>query len=371
MVATRKYLILLSLFFLLSCSGEKGPKSSPGAQPEKVIKVRTTPVITKTVERRVEAVGTLLPWDEVTVATEVPGTIANILLDMGDKVRVGDVLLRLDSREASIALLEAEASLLASIKTLEKTKAVLEEARTNLNRYKELYSEGVVSKSQMDSVETQYNVAVAQWKEAEARVEETRARAGIVKKRLGDYEVKSPISGEVGKRLVSKGETIREKTPLFVLVKRDVLKFQGAVPERFALDIKVGEGLLVFIDSLPGRPFPGRIERVSPGVDTQTRSLGFEAKVLNPEGRLRPGLFARGSILIRKDAGVPFVPEGAIYSFAGITKVFVILDGKAHERQVKTGIRMEGLIEIDGVRPGEVVAITNLAKLFDGAKVEY
>lgn len=371
----RRVLVILSfLFFILpSCSGEKGQERALNLspKPEEALKVDVATVISKTVVRRVETTGTILPWDEVTVANEIAGTIGRIFVDMGDSVKDGDLLLMLDSREALLELDRSEASLQASIKALEKTKAVLEDAKINLERYRELFREGVVSRVQLDNIETRYSVAVAEVKEAEARVALASAERDITKKRLGDYEIRSPISGEVKKRLVARGETIREKSPMFILVKIDVLKFQGTVPEQYAPAIRVGKTIQVFVDAVPTRPFSGRIERVNPALDSETRTLGFEARLPNPGGLLKPGLFARGFVSVGEEREVPFVPERAVYSSAGITKVFVISDEKAEERQVKPGIREDGMVEIkDGVKPGEMVATANLVNLFDGAKVE-
>jgi membrane fusion protein (multidrug efflux system) len=105
-------------------------------------------------------------------------------------------------------------------------------------------------------------------------------------------------------------------------------------------------------------------------VEVQTRSLSLEARVPNADGRLRPGFFAKGAVLARKDEAVTFVPAEAVTYFVGITKVFVVANGKAEERLVKAGARQGGWIEIaEGVKAGEAVATTNLSQLFNGAPV--
>jgi membrane fusion protein (multidrug efflux system) len=110
---------------------------------------------------------------------------------------------------------------------------------------------------------------------------------------------------------------------------------------------------------------------VSPAVDEQTRSLSLEAKVPNPDKVLKPGFFAKGLILIGVNPQAVFAPEEAIYSYVGITKAFVVHDGAAQERQVKTGVHTSGLVEItEGLHPGETVATSNLPQLYQGAKVQ-
>ncbi len=124
------------------------------------------------------------------------------------------------------------------------------------------------------------------------------------------------------------------------------------------------------VDPVPGREFPGKVTRVSPAVDVASRTVTVEAEVPNPEGVLRPGLFARAAVLLRQDQAVAFVPEGAVAYFAGITKVYVVADGVARERAVSLGARKGGLIEVvRGVKAGEQVATSGLAQLHDGAPV--
>ena len=110
----------------------------------------------------------------------------------------------------------------------------------------------------------------------------------------------------------------------------------------------------VEVEAYPGQTFPGQITRVSPSVDVESRSFQVEASVPNPKGLLKPGFFAKASILVAAERNVPFVPEEAVASFAGIVKVYAIVDGKAEERRVKTGVRRDGRVEIlEGVKVGE------------------
>jgi membrane fusion protein (multidrug efflux system) len=124
------------------------------------------------------------------------------------------------------------------------------------------------------------------------------------------------------------------------------------------------------VDPVPGRDFPGRVTRVSPAVDVASRTVTIEAEVPNPEGQLKPGLFARAAVVLRQDQQVAFVPESAVAYFAGITKVFVVTAGTVRERAVSLGARKDGLIEVvKGVEAGEQVATSGLAQLHDGAPV--
>jgi RND family efflux transporter MFP subunit len=192
-----------------------------------------------------------------------------------------------------------------------------------------------------------------------------------VQKRLGDTTVRAPLAGHIAKRHVSAGEYVKENTPLFTIVVANPLKYVGTVPERQTPELKIGQTLRLSVEAFAERVFTGTITRVAPAVDVTTRTLTVEARVPNDDGALRPGFFAKGAVLVREDRAAVFVPSEAVTSIAGITKVFVVADGKAVEKLVKPGARQGTWVEIpDGLKAGDSVAITNLAALFNGAPVD-
>jgi RND family efflux transporter MFP subunit len=352
------------------CSRGKPQDAASGPQAEQTIAITTKPVETREIKRTVEMVGTLRGWEEVTVSNEMPGTVEKILVDLGDKVTKGQLLIRLDQREAKLALAQAEANLAAAQKALTQAQAEWRDADVNFKRISQLHKEGVIATSQLDIAQTRFDSTEAQVHAREADIDRFHALVDLARKRLSDTEITAPISAEVRQRLVSIGESLKEKTPLLQLVITDPLKLQGSVPERFAPEIRIEQPVDVQVEAFGDRQFPGVVQRVSPAVDEQTRSLALEAKVPNPDKVLKPGFFAKGLILIGVNPQAVFAPEEAIYSYVGITKAFVVHDGTAQERQVKTGVRTSGLIEItEGLLPGEVVATSSLPQLYQGAKV--
>jgi membrane fusion protein (multidrug efflux system) len=155
------------------------------------------------------------------------------------------------------------------------------------------------------------------------------------------------------------------------LVTISSLKFAGDVPERFAPLVQVGRPVSIEVEAYPGQAFPCTITRISPSVDVESRSFQIEASVPNPKGLLKPGFFAKASILTNVERQVPFVPEDAVASLAGVVKVYVVANGKAEERRVKTGQRRDGRVEIlEGVKVGETVATSSLGQLAHGTEVQ-
>lgn len=393
------FFLLGVILAALGCSREKSEAPFASAsQAERKIAITVAQSDVRDVERSVQIVGTLLAQDEVTLANELPATIAKILVDLGDRVQGGEVLIKLDEREPRLEVERATANLQAAREALsraqqvqdsshanvERAQAMLTDAKINLKRFQNLIAEGAISANQLDSAQTQYDVAVASLraseaqyesdrasvKNAEANVEQAMSGLEMARKRLKDTDIVAPFDGSVRKRLVNVGESCKVKTPLMSLVATQALKLQGEVPERFAPRVDVGHAVRVEVEAYPGRKFAGSITRVSPAVDDESRTFTVEASVPNPGGVLKPGFFAKASIVTGMERNVPFVPEEAVVTFAGIVKVYVIAEGKAEERRVKTGQRRDGWFEIlEGVMVGEAVATSGLSQLATGTPV--
>ncbi|MBI4628692.1 MAG: efflux RND transporter periplasmic adaptor subunit [Candidatus Rokubacteria bacterium] len=414
---------------IAGCWGDpSGAQTTKDKAPSvRILVVAVAPVEARAVERTVDATGSLLPWQEVILNTNASGTVARLLVDLGDRVGEDQVVAELDPRELALAVEQADAGARAardslararaqvevaqaqlrqvrqSRRSLEaalnRTRAALEETKVNLARMQSLVERALVAQRDVDVARTQYEAALAQHETAqvelsqfpdrvrvaEAQLESDRsavrvgeadlrrreAELALARKRLGDLTLRAPIAGAIARRHLNPGQYVSENTPVFTIVRSDLLKFTGTVAEHAALHVRPGQPVRVRVEPVPNRQFAGRVTRVSPAVDVTSRTVQVEAEVPNPEGLLKPGLFARAALVLREDRDVAFVPESAISYFAGITRVFVVADGTARERTVSLGARQDGLVEVvKGVEPGEQVATSGLAQLQDGAAVK-
>ena len=403
------------------------PARTNAAATLRPIAVNVTPAQSRAVQRTVETSGSVLANDEMQAKSEQPGTIARLHVDLGDRVAVGSVLADYDRREFMLAVDQAQADLGAAQQTLARAQATAiageaalrrtrdskpmleadvaraesqaEFARMEMERAQQLHKRELIASRDVENARNQLNIAAAQAESARtlaaqypdqvrssdaqynsdlaavraaaAQVKQREAALGLAQKRLGDTTVRASLAGLVAKRHVSAGEYIKENTPLFTIVVANPLKYVGTVPERQAPDLKIGQTLRLGVEAFGDRVFAGSVTRVAPAVDVATRTLTVEARVPNGDSALRPGFFAKGHVLIREDPSAVFVPSEAVTSIAGITKVFVVTNGKAVERLVKPGTRQGTWVEIpEGVKAGETVATTNLAALFNGAPVE-
>jgi len=428
-VASNVSAILLSLAVLVAtaaCNRSQAQAPPAGAQL-RPIAVTTGRAEARAVQRAVETSGSLTAWDEVVAKSEQQGTIARLHADLGDRVAAGAVLAEYDRREFQLAVDQAQAELNGTRENLARaranataTEAQLRRVRDTLatleadvaraqsqldwtasemERTKQLFARDLIAARDVDSARNQYNIAAAQLtaakmavaqhpdqvrvaeaqllsdqaavKNAEALVRQREATLALAQKRLGDTTVRAPIAGLIAKRHLNAGEFVKDNTALFTLVVANPLKYVGTVPERQAPELHDGQTLRLTVEAYGDKAFTGTVTRLAPAVDVQTRTLVLEARVPNQDGALRPGFFAKGSVLTRQDPAAVFVPGESVTSIAGITKVFVVADGRAQERLVRLGARQGTWVEIaDGVKAGETVATSNLAALFNGAPVE-
>ena len=341
-------LVAVALLALVSACGRGAGSEtsvSVAATPTvpEPLQITVAPVSLRPTKRLLKFVGTMFGNEEVKLSSQVEGQIQKLNADLGDRVGAEEVLVEVDDTSARAQLREVEARL---------AKARADEARG-----RSLLKGNVISPQEHESMQTAVTVAEAQ-----------RDAMNVA---LAHKQVRSPLSGSVVRRHVSVGEYVRPGTPLFDLVDDDPLKLRGDVPERFADEIADGQPVQIKVDAYPDEVFEGTLVRISPAANPENRSITVEAEVPNPARKLKAGFFASANIVTRSDAEALVVPETAVISFAGVTKLFVVRDDIAYERQVRVGTRDDmGLVEVlEGLHPDELVATSGLAKLENGRTV--
>jgi RND family efflux transporter MFP subunit len=169
---------------------------------------------------------------------------------------------------------------------------------------------------------------------------------------------------------VQPGEFIRENTPVVTIVQINPLKLRTAIQEKHAGVIRPGQPVDFVVEAFPDRPFQGKVAYVSPAVDQTTRTFPVEVHVENADRQLKPGFFAKGTVLVKVDEDVLAAPDDAISTLAGVSTVFVIEDGKARQQQVTLGARQGNVTEIaEGLKGPEIVATSNVNQLATGTSV--
>lgn len=410
------------------CGRHSAPAAKADAAPRPV-PVTVGVVATRPVVRTVEMVGTLKGWEEVTVGSKRAGRVVKILHDMGDRVGPGEPLLELDPVDAELGrhlaesqylgelvklgvtakqadefvarfgtgeeLLRGEVakSIIESVPAVLQQRASRDKALTDLNRQRQLSQRGAGSPQELQDVESAYRTAQAAYDNAMVAARSViasavAARVSLDQARqvLDDVTIRTPVPSQlpdglspgsveyaVTQRSVSEGQMLAVGEAVFDLVIEDPLRLWGQVPERSSGQVEVGQEAEVRVSAFD-RPFPGRVARINPAVDPVSRTFQVEVAVPNADRRLRPGGFAKASIITRRDDEALVVRRDAVAQFAGVTKVFV-LEGEGDRAYVRpvnvtTGQEGEGWIEVGGELAADWrVAESGLGKLADGTSV--
>ncbi|MFO0826874.1 MAG: efflux RND transporter periplasmic adaptor subunit [Phycisphaerales bacterium] len=400
--------VILATLVLAACSrpGAGESRERKAADP---IPVRLASVERRGAQRTVDVTGTLYGAEEATISAVVPGRVESIACDVGDVVDQGSVLAQIESLQYSLALDQKRAAMLeslaslgltelpgddfdpAQVPTVVKARRAAENAEARFHRAEQLWKQDppLISEQDFSDLRTardlaksDADVALLNARSTLAAARSRRVEIALAQERLDHAAVRAPQLGEaspggahaaskyaVAGRLVSIGEYVTAGAPMFRLIASDPIKFRADVPERFVDQLRVGQSALLRVEAYPDA-FSGTVVRVNPQINVRNRTFQVEIDVPNADNRLRAGAFGRCAVVIGEDADVPFVPEAAIVSFAGISKVFSVADGKAVEHRIDTGRRSDGLVEIIGAPAGlERVVVSGGRKLATGTPV--
>lgn len=380
-----------------SCARGIVGKPTEEKPPAAKTKVRIAQVGQREQRRSVEAVGSLLAFDEVVVSSEAEGRVEQVMADVGDRVGKGQILARLspvelqltvDQQQAALRQARARLGLSESDGDLKDTRqaaevkkaaADLSDAEQRYRRAQSLLETGVIPRQQFDEAEARYNAARATYDLAAQQVEnlrasmqQTQATLNLANKRLRDTQIRAPFTGHVKTREVTVGQYLKIQSPVMTIVNIDPLRARLSVPEKMSPWVRVGREVKLSLEAFPGREFIGRISRINPSVDEKTRTFEIEALVANRAGELKPGSFIKATIQSDKIDRILVIPYNAAAYLFGAYKVFVVQGSMVKEREIKLGDRIGDLVEIiEGLRADEKIAISEVGQqLKDGMEIE-
>jgi len=382
-----------ALVTLAGCGRQAPVQAKQDSGP---VKIQVASVTFKQMQREVESVGSLFPYDEAIISSEIEGRVEEVTADLGDHVTQNQVLVRVSDEEQRYLLAQNEAQLRQSLERLgltndkdrvkdvketpdvRRAQADLFDAEQRYTRTRDLVQQGIGSRQDLDqalaryqSLQAQYDTTLNQTRNLIQEVERFKAIVELQRKKLRDTSIRAPLTAYVKERQVSVGQYVKVNSPVFVLVKTDPIRLRIEVPERMAPWIKTGQMADVFLEAFPGRQFRGRIWRISPTVEQSKRTFVVEALIDNPRGELKPGSYAKAKIHTDKVDRIKLVPVRAVTYILGSNKAFVVQNGKIDAREVKVGDRFGQDVEIvEGIEEGEQVAVTQLSRLDTGVRVQ-
>lgn len=337
-------LVAGGLYWKHSRTPSAAPKmAAPGKGGRTGLPVKAGIVRTGTIVHEVSAIGTLLANESVMIRPERDGRIAQIHFAEGRLVKKGTRLVSLDASEteAQLAAARAEATL----------------NRNRLKRAEELKEKNFISAEALDVARENLNQSVARQEE--------------VKSRLEKMTILAPFEGVAGLRQVSPGAYVKAGQDIARLEGIGTLKLDFRVPELYLGRIRPEQQVEVLVDAFAGETFGGAIYAVEPAVDEQTRTVLLRARVPNPDVRLKPGMFARVSLVLGRRDDALLVPEQALVPRGNDNYVFRIVEGKAALTKVELGARRPGEVEIiSGLTAGDQIVVDGQLKLKPGAPVK-
>jgi RND family efflux transporter MFP subunit len=353
---------LLLTFVLLSGPGcrQEEPAQAPAVTAPPVLVVSVEP---RSVTDRIEATGQLVAKAEATVATQVEGQVTAIRVEEGDAVEQSQILLEIDPQRRQLELANAEAS-------VGEAKAQLSERQRELERIRRLSQSNAASQARLDEANT--GLALAR-----SRLSGAEARLGLARRMLADSTITAPFAGLVARRNVSVGEYVSTGLPLFEIVALDPVEVEFTLAEVDSARVQVGNEVQVRVAPYPDEHFTAIVTVVAPTIDPMTRTLRVKAELENPEGRLRPGLFAHADLGVSHRENVAMVPEDALVQRADGSVLFKLVrgpDGQPTTRVkrllVETGVHRDGQVEIRSqLDAGDFIVLRGQGELVDGMAV--
>ncbi len=368
--------VAAGLYWLLRGGSAEPGAAAAGAPPlgRPTLTIELGTAVRGSMSDLVTVVGNLEGQATVDVSSKVNGRLESVAVRIGDRVTKGGVLATVESREIAEQVRQAEASFDVARATVRQREADLKFAQTNLDRSRSLFELQLLPRQTLDDADARHQSAQAQLDLARAQFAQAQARLDELKITLSSTEIRSPVNGFVGKRLLDPGSFVSSNTPLLSVVEIDHVRLVANVVEKDLRRVKVGSTADVEVDAFPGEVFHGRVARVAPVLDPATRTAQMEVEVPNGDYRLKPGMYSRVKLTVATKATALTVPTNAVVTVEGARGVFMVKDGtkdaaskEADFVKIETGLEDGTRIEVlAGLSDGARVVTTGAAALRDG-----
>jgi RND family efflux transporter MFP subunit len=356
-------LFLSTTVVLGSCVTPSESSSTPAGNPvEETAAIARMPVEVVEVQREdvtetLELTGTVTPWDEFAISSEIMGTVAVVYRDEGDWIQKGDLLLELDRSKLELQLKSRKAD-------LNRAEVELEFAKKRLGRGRALLLRGAISQSDVDNLEERVNLA-------NSSVEVSKLAVASVEEDLKDTKLFSPATGQISRRLISLGETVNPAAVLFKLLQLEPIKVLTEITEPYLAEIRPGQQVQLRLDAFPDQEFTGRVHKIQPVAAVESGSFPLEIRLSNARRSLQAGMIARVALRGKVFSDVLVVPLESVVNTEGENFVFVVDGGRAQRRSIdiRQRIGTSAIVDAD-LTPGDKVVTRGLSNLTDGTPVE-
>jgi len=338
--------LLLSMIFTAACKNkqsEEMTQMTTEGSGTTAIPVKAVQVSHGSISSYIETTTSLEAEREVDIVCRTNGLVNDILVEEGDHVKNGSLLLKIDNREAKTVFQSA--------------LATYEERKRQWERAQETFDKNIVSKESYD--QARYNFA-----KSEADFEASKLQ-------LAYTEIRAPFDGIITKRLVNSGGMLTPGQKIFTIVDTVPLLARIHLPEREIVNVKIGQTADLKLDALPGQSFKARIKMINPVVDPASGTFKVTLEVISGSNPLRPGMFASVYLITETHQGALLVPKQALLLEAEKDTVFVVSGRFAYTQEIKIGFRDDKNIEIlDGIKDGDYIIVVGQDGLNNGSEVK-
>ncbi len=320
--------------------------------------VEVVEIIPQPITYQLSAVGSFKTPEHVVISPKKAGIIRTIFVREGDRVKRGQALVQLDDTDARLQVERAAAR-------VREAEASLETNRNTLSRYQKLLDSKVIPQQVYDDLSLKVKLD-------EARLALAKTELDLARQNVLDHHMVSPIDGVVNLKVASLGEhvNVAPKDEILTIVQMDPLELEFFVPESWVGRIQRGSKIHFTVKAFPQENYTASVQFISPTADPATRNVKLKASVPNPHHRLKPGFFAEITLPVGGHSNGIALPESALFSQEGKIFAYVVKEGVAFRREIETGIRFDGKVEvIKGIQKGEQVVTAGHEHLTDGVKV--
>jgi len=318
-----------------SGGGAGGGGTARGGRPP--MPVEFAVVKRAAVAEQILVVGNLIGAATVQVVPRVNGRLATVNVQLGDSVRRGQTVAKVEDQEIQEQVRQQEAAYKVSEATIRQRDADLKLAKTNKDRSESLYKRQLLPQQTYDDTVARLEAAQAQNDLANAQFEQTKARLEELKITLGNTVIASPVDGFVSKRFSDPGAFVGPNSPVVAVVDIRTVRMVANLVEKDAKRVHVGTQAAVQVDAFPGEKFAGRVSRVAPVFDPATRTAEMEIEIVNSSYRLKPGMYSRVELTVDSRPNALTIPRNALVEIDGKPGVFIAHSGGGARGQASPG----------------------------------
>jgi cobalt-zinc-cadmium efflux system membrane fusion protein len=360
------------------------------------------------VSYKLRTTGDVLPLMQVDLIFRVSGYLERVSVQIGDRVRAGQLLASIERTQllqrvneiegrvagirAKLAELRAGArpeEIAQAEEAFKQTESRFENAKKNKERLADLFKRNLVARKDLDDAELAYELALAQRGGAEnqlrmvregartevrqateAQLQEAEALLAQQRSQLKDAQLVAPFDGFVTRRLADPGALVTSSTPVLTVVHTGTVKVLANILEKDISLVRAGASALVKVDAFPEKEFLGSVARLNSALDSNSRTLQAEIRIANPSQTLKPGMFATIQLKLIERPQVMLIPTDAVLEDEKGSYVYVVREGKSERKPIRLGLKDETRVEVaEGVKIGDQVVVAGYERLRPGTTV--